>query len=295
MPDPWVRPGGIAFGNAYGTAPLSPGDREELAGVALRVSALRASVPIGAPVRVELSLSNDSDQPVTVPASLSLKKGFVQGRVIDPSGTVRTFRPLVRCVEEHSLRTLEPRKRMTDSLTLLRGAEGALFPAPGAYTIAVDVSWEENGLPVGVTAQTQVMVMGAVDQDHAEAALKILSTPDALLTLALGGDHMEEGIAAIQAGLDNPVLRPHFAFIEAKRLGQRFFQRPPELDTAVRLIEEDTVLSSSELKKAAGLVKQAAERAATRDARERQAAQVLRNKVKEVDADAATLTALEQL
>ena len=63
------------------------------------------------------------------------------------------------------------------------------------------------------------MVTPPVDDAHAEAALKVLTTPDALLTLALGGDHLDEGIEAIQAALDNPVLRPHFAYIEAKRVG----------------------------------------------------------------------------
>ena len=36
---------------------------------------------------------------------------------------------------------------------------------------------------------------------------KILGTPDVLLTLALGVDHGEEGIAAVKAGLDNPIVR----------------------------------------------------------------------------------------
>jgi hypothetical protein len=296
MPDPWVRPGGIPFGTAYGTAPLSPDDgRQVLPGLALRASAVLSAVPIGAPVRVDLSLRNASEQPVQVPESLELKRGFVEGRVIDPSGTVRTFRSLLHCLDEHPLRTLRPGSQVSGSMTLLRGAEGALFPASGTYRIVVAVSWELEGIPVGVTGETQVMVTGAVDSEHATAALKILSTPDTLLTLALGGDHLEEGNAAIQAGLDNPVLHPHFAFIEAKRLGKRFFRRPPRLDAAVRLIEEDTVLSIAELKKAAELVRRAGDQASGRATRDRQAAQVLRRKVSEVDVDGATRSAIEAL
>ena len=106
-----------------------------------------------------------------------------------------------------------------------------------------------------VTGSAEVMVTPAVDEAHAEAALKVLSTPDALLTLVLGGDHLDEGIEAIQVALANPVLRPHFAYIEAKRVGQRFRKRKANLKAAADLIDESAVMSPSEIAKAAVLVK----------------------------------------
>jgi hypothetical protein len=101
------------------------------------------------------------------------------------------------------------------------------------------------------------MVTPVVNEAHAEAALKVLTTPDTLLTLVMGGDHLPEGIAAIQEALDNPVLRPHFAFIEAKRVAERFGKRKPNLKAAAGLINESTVMSPAEIKRAAGLVKAA--------------------------------------
>jgi len=143
MPDPWVRPGMIPFGSPYGSAPISPTDmmdaRETLA---LTVEPLLDAVPIGAPVRVRLTLTNIGDSPVEVPETLSLKSEYVSGRVVDPSSTPRSFRSVVRCVEEHELRVLKPGQSMTHDMTLLRGAEGALFPAPGLHQIDVDVTWE---------------------------------------------------------------------------------------------------------------------------------------------------------
>jgi len=99
-----------------------------------------------------------------------------------------------------------------------------------------------------------------VDEAHAEAALRIMQTPDTVLTLALGGDHLEEGIAAIQAALDNEVLRPHYAYVEARRLAAGFQQRPPDLAGAADLVEPDTVMSEAEVDKAAKLVREAAGR-----------------------------------
>jgi len=93
--------------------------------------------------------------------------------------------------------------------------------------------------------------------DGREAARKVLATPDALLTLALGGDHLENGIEAINAALKNPVLRPHFAYVEAKRLAQRFGNRKGDLKAAASLIDAATVMSPAEFRKAAQIIKAA--------------------------------------
>lgn len=260
MPDVWVRPGGVAFGSSYFTSPISPDDQaEDAVGLELEVTPLLEAVPIGAPVRIEVSLVNRSDQTLPVPASLSLKSGFVRGKVMGPGGEVRTFSPLVRCVEEHEMRMLAPGERVQSSLTLLRGAEGALFPGEGSYAVQVEVDWDVQGGEVGIAGEGTVMVTPARDDAHAEAARRVLGTPDALLTLVVGGDHLDEGVAAIQAALSNPVLRPHFAVVEAKRLGERFGKRPARLDEAAALLDE-AVMSPAEIRSTARIVAASSDR-----------------------------------
>lgn len=250
--DMFVRPGATTFGTAStATPPITPTDLDvQMPGVILNVSALLESLPIGAPVRVNLELKNTGDAPAVVPRTISMKSGFVTGKVIDPSGTVRDFAPIIRCVEESQLGVLPPGGTVEDSLTLLRGGQGALFPMPGAYRIQVLVSWEMGGTEAAVLGETALMVTGAQDAGHAEAALKVLSTPDAVLTLALGGDHLKDGIDAIQTALKQKVLRPHFAWIEAKRLAQRFGKRAADLETAANLIDGETTMSPAEYRKA---------------------------------------------
>jgi hypothetical protein len=97
--------------------------------------------------------------------------------------------------------------------------------------------------------EASIVVSAAVDKDHAEAALKVLSTPDTLLTLVLGGDHIRDGIEAIHAALENPILRPHYAYIEAKRLAERFGRRKPNLKAAADLIDDTTITSPLKSKK----------------------------------------------
>ena len=109
MPDPWVRPGMIPFGSPYSSAPISPTDALDIAGpLRLSVEPLLDVIPIGAPVRVKVTLTNRSDSPIEVPASLSLKSENVTGQVRDPSQAARAFRSIIRCVEEHELTVLKP-------------------------------------------------------------------------------------------------------------------------------------------------------------------------------------------
>lgn len=245
MPDSWVRPGEIPWAPGY-SDPISPLDAIDAEGLDLKVTPLNDSVPLGAPVRVKLELCNNTDMVLPVPDSLSLKSEHVTGTVHGPAGDQRTFRSLVRCIDEDEGDILEPKESKSHDITLLRGAQGALFSAPGVYQVEVDVHWQIDGIPVKSSTKTSVMVTPAQDLDHSAAALKVLSEPDALLTLALGGDHLENGISAIQAALDNPVLRPHYSVIEAKRIGRRFGQRAGDADKAMKLIDKYTVMTDTE-------------------------------------------------
>jgi hypothetical protein len=288
MPDLWVRPGGVPFGAAYSTAPISPDDAAlEPDGIQLDVQAVLNVVPLGAPVRVDIDLRNTGEQPLLAPTDLSLKAGHVHGTVTDPSGTVRHFSPLVRCIEEEPLAELDAGEPVTSSLTLLRGPEGALFPIAGAYAVRVEAEWDIHGVPTRVAGEGSVMITPPVEAEHAEAALRVIDTPDTLLTLALGGDHLPDGVEAVEAALDSAVLRPHFAFIEAKRVATRFFDRPPDLGRAAELLDESTVMSAAEVNKASRLVAAANERGYEPAA---ELVDVLRAKADETGAGAARRT-----
>lgn len=259
MPDISVRPGGVPFGQAYSSVPIVAADRMgDVPGMVLGVASLLDSVPLGAPVRIDLEMVNTCDVPREGPSTLSLKSGHVSGRVIDPSGAVRTFRPLVLCLEElPGARRYEPGESLVHSMTLLRGAQGALFPASGQYRVEVEVAWEIDGAEVMTRGQTNVMITPAENDAHAEAAKRILNTPDALLSLVLGGDYLPDGVAAIRICANDPVLGPHYAIVEAKRLAMDPDAPLHDIKTAMDLLDEQAVLSGSELKNAAEITEKA--------------------------------------
>jgi len=258
MPDPWVRPGMIPFGSAYNSAPISPTDALDLDGpLSVTVEPLLDAVPIGAPVRVKVTLTNNSDSPIEVPDCVSLKSEHVTGKVINPANSHRSYRSIMRCVEEHDLLVLKPGKSTSEDMTLLRGLEGALFPAPGLHTIEVNIGWEVDGVGLRVGGSTNVMITPPVNESHASAAKIALSEPDLLLTLAIGGDHLAEGNAALDVAMTDDTLAPHFAVIKAKSIGRRFGQRKASPTKAIKALGSDPVFSNSEAERMAEIASDA--------------------------------------
>lgn len=288
-PDVYVRPGGTPFGGAS-DIPVSPDDEAQVVpGLALYVTPLLDSVPLGAPVRINLALVNDSDYPQQVPAKISLKSDFLSGCVTGPTGVKRGFSPLIYCVEDHEMTTLaNPGDSISGALTLLRGVDGALFPTANVHEITVDVAWEVEGRPVKVSGCATVMITPVVDKSHADSAHQVLTTPDVHLVLALGGDHLDEGIAAVHSALKNKTLRPHFAYTEARRVGTRFMKRAANAKAAAELLE-DAVLSYRELDKAANILKNG------KDASSKKTAKVLQAQAGKVGASDATIKTLKSI
>jgi hypothetical protein len=252
-PDLFVRPGGVPFGEADpAIPPITPNDLAGASqGLQLRVTPVLDVLPLAAPVRLELELANTGSEPFTAPARLAMSTSEIEGTVVLPGGEVRTFRPIIKCLEGVEQRTLAPGESVFGSITLLRGAEGALFPMAGLYRIEVRIRLSIPPLELAISGAAEIMVTPVENREHAKAALCVLSEPDTLLTLVFGGDHLVAGIAAVQAALQSAVLRPHFAYIEAKRVAERFGRRKPERQTAARLISSETVMSVSERRKAA--------------------------------------------
>jgi hypothetical protein len=230
-PDIFIRPGGVPFGQANESIPpITPDDRAlslDVPDLKLEVTPLLTEVPLGAPVRVELKLTNNSDMEVTIPARIDLKSTCIRGVVKGASGTERGFRSIIGCVDGESLTELRPKESVTKSLTLLRGGDGALFPTSGVSEILVTLRWalpsagEAGPLPEAVVqGGTTVFITGASSSPHSKAAHKVLTTPDAHLVLALGGTHLTRGFETVENAVGNDVLGPHWSVVKAKALAK---------------------------------------------------------------------------
>lgn len=247
-PDPLVRPGGdkpvyhLESGDMQNVVPSSE--------LQLTVTPVLGNIPLGAPVRLQLQLKHwgNVGGTVRVPADISMAgshlRGYVRGP--SPSDRQRDFRPLVIAADGGELKDLPKGAVIDASLTLLRGGNGALFPEPGEYEIQVALRWSDGNTPMNVVGRASVVVEPAANETDRIAAAEVLNEPDALIALAIGGNHLAQGINAIQAAMRSRTLRPHYAWIEAKRIAELPATAPSSLYAAAALIDVRTVLSSWE-------------------------------------------------
>lgn len=273
-PDVKVRPGTVLYENE----PIF-GDKEKrrAEGLKLHLTPLLETVPHGAPVRIHLKLENMTDEMRMAPGNrrsksgLSIGSGHMMGKVTDSSGTVRTFSPVVMPMDADALVQIGPGTTDSHAITLLHGPQGPLFPSAGLYQVSIQLSWDEGRTMATLSGETGVTVSPARSDDHRKAARRILSTPETLLSLAIGGNHMREGKAAIDAALDSNVLRPHFEIVEAKRLAYQLYRPHPvdekdgddskqhvselakkqhaNIAAACKVLDDRTVLSVAEIKR----------------------------------------------
>jgi hypothetical protein len=246
-PDVTIRPG-TYFENG---GPLFSDSNAILAeGLGLTVSPLLESVPFGAPVRVVLRLTNNTDEALSAPAELGFNSGLVCGTVIDPTGRERSFWPIKKCYDKETATDLPPSESVFGALTLIRGAQGALFPIVGSHKIKVRVSWNRGTQRVFREHETDVYISPPVNDAHHILALKLLSTPDVLLSIAIKGKHLKEGNAAIRAAIGNDALKPHF------QMPYFMLTALTSVDQACNELTETAVLSFPEVEKIAKILQE---------------------------------------
>ncbi|KAH7144184.1 hypothetical protein B0J13DRAFT_554787 [Dactylonectria estremocensis] len=259
FPDAYVRPGGVDFSMQNDERPQLPDDSAvDVPGLKLTLKPLRVDVPLGAPVRVSLTITNEGDSEILVPKNFGLSSSFTSGTVTDSAGMVRAFRPLVVYDRIEELAPLAKGNSTSTSLTLLGGPDGPLFKSSGLNTVTANVSWNvasghdgDQPAIVSLFGSTTVLVMPPVDPDHALAAHAILTTPSTHTLLVLGGRHLEDAIKAYQGALENKTLGRHFAAVEARRLVTKFFKQKPDTHAAEEVLAKvgDVVASGPEADK----------------------------------------------
>ncbi len=295
MPDIWVRPGGIGWNIDFEKNTAILNDREEadidleataadsddsLKALTLEVSHLSAvsqkdgssislkDLPLGVPVRIKvhLKLAEGAD-PIEVPASLSLKTGFINIEV-QQLGRDKKPQSLQSGIyfegAETGLILLNDKNRISHSYTLLHNKNGALFPTPGNYSIRVTLQWHNSsGREMRITGETKITIAQPQSREHKELAEKILNQPEVTQMIIFGGWHLEKGAEALQAATSNPKLSAlfgaHYAITLSKCYSKRFFETKPDMDAACAYLKkyDYIVLNESEILQAAKIVDKA--------------------------------------
>jgi hypothetical protein len=261
-PDIFVRPGGAPYGTSYSVVPVPDVDLVADVGSQLKlvVSPLVPVVPLGAPVRLQVRLTNRADVTLPGPADLGLLAGSLFGQVIAPSGEARVFAP-VNPLEYRSTADLAPGASLCHGESLWRGPDGALFPAPGLYRIEIQAGWLAPGGLATTLADCQVMIGPPCSYLHAKMALALLASQDIVLLLVFrsspdaGSEDARKRIGAAMELLHQAArideLRDSLAPIEAALLATG------NLGQAAGLIDDKSLLTTSEIDGLLGKVKSA--------------------------------------
>jgi hypothetical protein len=261
-PDPWVRSGGVPLGAGYTALPV-PHDQVETdvsAELPLFAAPLDELLPLGAPVKLQLRLTNQTSRPLPGPLCLSLAKGSVAGRVIAPNGVVRTF-SAVSPLDYQRPADLAPGRSLFHGETLWRGPDGALFPTPGLYRIELVAGWVAPGGVATTRAGCNVLISAPRNDRHEAAALRLLACEDVVALLVFraspdgNSDEVNRRIAAAAEVLRDCVeveeLRPSLAPIQAQLVAGR------SLEQAAALLDETSQLNTSEIENLLKLAKDA--------------------------------------
>ncbi|HVT60392.1 MAG TPA: hypothetical protein VHR45_18610 [Thermoanaerobaculia bacterium] len=252
-PDNFVRPKAVPYGVGYLAAPVPDTDIVTDVGsqLQLTVTPLRRVLPMGAPMRLELRLTNIQDGvKLPGPARLSLADGSVAGRVIAPNGQVRSF-SAVAPLDYQSVADLDPRRSLFHGETLWRGPEGALFPAPGVYRVELEAIWVAPGGVARSATHCDVLIEAPENRRHQHAAIELLASEDVTLLLilrvspdgasAVVNKRLTAAVKILRDSLEVQELRPSLAPLEARRLAST------DLVQAAGLIDDDSWLTTSEI------------------------------------------------
>ncbi len=257
MPDIAVRPGALPAGiDLPLPAPLAYSNVYENI-VKMEVAVLSEKVPFGAPVRVNYSLQNISNNPVYLPAHIGIKTGFVRASVTGPmdhSGEVVT---LLTSLGDVKLKEIKQGEYLKHSITLLRGNQEALFPYSDYYKLEIQISWTGPLGRLRLSGATWVEVQPPETEGQKKIAQEIISTPETLPSLAISGDHLKIGNSVFDEACKNDILKPHYAVTLAKRWGRLSGDRASNLREAIRYLKKSTVISPAELKSIIRMVKKA--------------------------------------
>ncbi len=297
MPDIWVRPGGIGWNVDFNKNTAILNDREEteittdktsadsgssLAALTLAVEHLSIvpekdgqqrslkDLPFGMPVRISVRLKlAEGAAPIEVPASLSLKTGFIKIEVkqLGLEGNPQSLQSVIYFEgAETGLIKLDDKSDISHAYTLLHNKNGALFPVPGNYNVRVTLQWpNSSGREASISGETRITIAQPVSEEHRELADQILQQPEVTQMIIFGGWHLENGFNILDLATTHPNLGllfgAHYAITLSKCYSRRFFDTPADMDTACAYLKkyDYIVLNESEIIQAAKIVRRAAD------------------------------------
>jgi len=217
LPDPAVRPGGMAFFGAAVSAPQAA-DVAWLDALRVTVVPSQRRVSLGQAVKLRWTLTNDGEAAIPVPDDLSAQSLHARISVTDPAGGITFIRPPdIHSCPSSSYTALAKDESVDGGMTLYWGTDGFAFEKPGRHRIEVICLWNVAGVPIGASGEEYVFVTYPGTPEDNEVAAQLLH-PDVGLAVATGDAGISE-VARERISKAESVAADHPAVASLRSIG----------------------------------------------------------------------------
>lgn len=255
-PDPVVRPGGIPYPADLDVTDFSVNAVGAASTLQLDVSPIQDSFPLGAPVRLNLKIANRGRSSARIPHMLGFSGGELSVLVMRPDGTSQTvFSSVLRCADSDWI-TLKSESEAFACVTLFRHRFTPLFAARGEYVIRAKIPFRRGRTTHFLLGECSVRIVNVDNKETRKLALRALKSSELQRLLVIGGDLNRWTSRLIKSILADPVLGPHFRFVEAKRVGCRHFERKANL-RKMSTVLSSAVVTHQEVRRSINMIDQA--------------------------------------
>lgn len=255
QPDPVVRPGGLPYPASIPSADAASIDhntRER--GCEIDLFPWKTDFPLGAPVRIFLSITNCGRKEIRIPQIVGFSHGGVNVKVTGPDGTVLFVTPNLSVCDESDWMILSPKQSAWSAMTLLRGPQGALFPESGRYRVEVKIRVRQGRQAFAVQGRSRVSISASPLVGCRKLAIRALGCVELQAAMVLGGDLSPQAARLMTTLLGDRWLRSHYAFVEAKRISTTWNGRG-NLSEIAGLISSDAEMTPKEMSRAFQIVR----------------------------------------
>lgn len=190
-----------AHAQGHGASLTALGNAEASSPLMLDLAPVPASPVLGEPIYLVATLENTGSTPAAAPNGLEPEEGATEIVISGPDGARRTFVPLILVDQIAAEADLEPGARRMAEFPIFYGGRGWTFDRVGTYLLSATYRGP-GGAP---TVAAKPVVLQVSEGDPAARALvdngEAGRQAGTFLTW-LGGDHLDQGIAALERVVD---------------------------------------------------------------------------------------------
>jgi hypothetical protein len=188
--------------HAAGHAAQATGNGATTQELELSLSSIETDLELGEPVYIVATLENKGSNPVEIVPWFGPEYDTLQFEITGPDGTRTNYLPYVYLDSLQPAVELEPGQALTTDVPIFFGGRGWTFDQAGAYSVQARYV-DPLGLLHSVSEEYQLRF-----SDGANASRLLLDGGEAGLQAGkylvwLGGDHLNQGIAALREVIDS--------------------------------------------------------------------------------------------